>query len=370
MTRVTVWVARVCLGACISMAIVTGTASAQITPAAGYTPPDDTPSIRVGATIFADYTYTTDPEVTDADGNTIRNSAYNVTRAYINVTGNISHIVAFRITPDVVRDTDVGSSLNGSLAYRLKYAYAQFNLDDWMTRGSYARFGIQQTPYLDFAEAIYRYRFEGTMFAEREGYFASADGGASFHYQLPRNFGDIHVGHYNGDNYNRAEINDQKALMIRGTVRPFAAAPLLVLRGLRLTGFYDGDAYVRDGPRTRAIGMVSFENTYLNAAFEYLSAADQPSVTRPKVDSQGYSIWATPRSTIGWEGLLRYDHLTPNDGDTSQTRDRTILGIAYWFPHQGNVSAAMLLDYDSQTFSTNPALPSVKRVGVHGLINF
>src|SRR4029077_16006554 len=212
------------------------------------------------------------------------------------------------------------------------------------------------------------YRFQGTMFVEREGYFASADGGASFHYQLPRNFGDVHVGHYNGDNYNRAEVNDQKALMIRGTVRPFAAAPSLLLRGLRVTGFYDDDAYVRDGPRTRAIGMVSFGNTYLNAAFEYLSAADQPSANGAKVDSQGYSIWATPKSTIGWEGLLRYDHRTPNDSDTSQTRDRTILGIAYWFPHQGNVSAALLLDYDSQTFSTNPALPSQKRVAVHALI--
>ena len=30
--------------------------SAQVTPAGGYTPPDDTPAIKVGATLFADYT--------------------------------------------------------------------------------------------------------------------------------------------------------------------------------------------------------------------------------------------------------------------------------------------------------------------------
>ena len=42
---------------------------AQVTPAAGYTPPDDTPSIKVGATIFADYTYNKDPVTKDADGN-------------------------------------------------------------------------------------------------------------------------------------------------------------------------------------------------------------------------------------------------------------------------------------------------------------
>ena len=33
-------------------------ASGQVTPAAGYTPPDDTPSIRVGAVIYPDYSYT------------------------------------------------------------------------------------------------------------------------------------------------------------------------------------------------------------------------------------------------------------------------------------------------------------------------
>src|SRR5256885_11937903 len=189
-------------------ALLARTASAQITPAAGYTPPDDTPSIKVGATIYMDYTYQSSPTATDADGNTINPSAFNVTRSYINITGNLTHIVAFRITPDIARETNPASSLNGSLEFRVKYAFAQFNLDDWMTRGSYARFGIQQTPWLDFAEGIYRYRFQGTMFVEREGYFASADAGASFHYQIPSNYGDVHVGVYNGENYNRAEAND------------------------------------------------------------------------------------------------------------------------------------------------------------------
>src|SRR5437773_746305 len=197
-------------------------APAQITPAAGYTPPDDTPSIKVGAVIYPDFTYTLTPTTTDADGNTINFSQFNVSRAYINITGNISHIIAFRITPDVSRETSSFSTLAGSLEFRIKYAYAQFNLDDWMTKGSYGRFGIQQTPWLDFAEGIYRYRFQGTMFVEREGYFASADGGASFHYQLPANYGDVHVGVFNGENYNKAEVNNEKSYQIRGTVRPFA----------------------------------------------------------------------------------------------------------------------------------------------------
>src|SRR5213593_191366 len=226
----------------VALSLWAATASAQVTPAAGYTPPDDTPSIKIGAVIYGDYTYTQNPQATDADGNLFHPSQFNISRSYLNVTGNISHIVAFRITPDVSRETNTASSLSGSLEFRIKYAYAQFNLDDWMTKGSYARFGIQQTPWLDFAEGIYRYRFQGTMFVEREGYFASADGGASFHYQLPSNYGDVHVGVFNGENYNKAEVNNEKSFQIRGTLRPFAnpATPEL-LHGLRGHVFYDAD---------------------------------------------------------------------------------------------------------------------------------
>ena len=76
-------------------------ASAQVTPAAGYTPPDDTPKIGVGVTIFADYTYTDEPKITDADHNSVHKSEFEARRAYINVTGNISDWVSYRVTPDV-----------------------------------------------------------------------------------------------------------------------------------------------------------------------------------------------------------------------------------------------------------------------------
>ena len=111
-----------------------------------------------------------------------------------------------------------GNSVSSdSLVFRIKYAYAQFNLDDWMTRGSWARLGIQQTPWVDFEEGIYRYRFQGTVFAERiplPTTMTSSDAGASFHYNFPSNYGDVHVGVYNGENYQRVEVNDQKALRI------------------------------------------------------------------------------------------------------------------------------------------------------------
>src|SRR5207248_5215533 len=74
-------------------------AAAQ-TPAPAPAPnPADAPNIRIGATLFADYTFVQSPEITDSDGNTVHSNAFNVGRSYINITGNISHILNFRITP-------------------------------------------------------------------------------------------------------------------------------------------------------------------------------------------------------------------------------------------------------------------------------
>jgi hypothetical protein len=374
-----------------------GSASAQITPAAGYVPPDDTPTIRVGLTLFPVYTYQTQPKITDADGNVVSKNAFDVTRAYINITGNISHIVAFRITPDIARESalltsaSASSVLNDSLVYRIKYAFAQFNLDDWMPRGSWARLGIQQTPWVDFDEGIYRYRFEGTTFAERVPLpttMTSSDAGASYHLNFPNNYGEIHVGVYNGENYPKVETNNEKALEFRGTVRPFAlGAP--ILRGIRAHLVYYGDHYQQNDERKRLMTNLTFEHKYVNAEFDYLKAEDQMLATLPVISSHGASFWVTPRLPFdngsSWEALLRYDHWipntstglapaasSPNPGTTifnQQIQNRTIAGVSYWFPHQGNVSTAIMLDYDGQRFQNITTAP-VKSVTINGLVNF
>jgi hypothetical protein len=340
-------------------------------PAAAQAPAASTEqSIRLGLTLYTDYTYTKSPEVTDQDGNLIHPSQFNVSRSYINITGNVARQVSFRLTPDIARETGAGSSLNGGLVFRIKYAFGQVNLDDWVSTGSWVRLGIQQTPWVDFQENVYRYRFQGTVFSEREGFLSSSDGGASFRYNMPSNYGEIHVGMYNGENYNRIEANDQKALELRATVRPFAqGAP--VLRGIRAHLFYDHDAYVKDAERRRTIGSVTFEHKYLNAGYEYLTARDRLSSASRAADGRGYSVWATPRTGTGWEALLRYDHLTPDHGRDTRTRNRAILGVAYWFPSDSGITSAVLLDYDRATFDDfEPIPPKQERIAVHALVNF
>ena len=369
------------LGACAATALILGRAEmarAQVTPAEGYTPPDDTPTVKVGGTIYADYTYQLFPTGKDVDGNTFHPNAFNISRAYINVTGNISHWVSFRITPDVVRvGTITGADgkpvslpgLSGTLTYRLKYAYGQINFDDFAPKGSWLRLGMQQTPYVDFEENLYRYRFQGTVFVDREGFLTSSDLAASVHYVFPENFGDIHVGVYNGEGYTAPEANDQKAIQGRLSIRPAPMIP--ILKGLRLTGFYDHDHYVRDARRDRGVVELSFEHPYLNLGATLLKAKDQnASAAKPEVVAEGYSVWATPRTPIGVEALLRYDYLKPVQG-TAQRKDRMIGGIAYWFPVQKGVSAALLLDYEQVRYRNfSPKRAKEERYALHTLFNF
>jgi hypothetical protein len=383
----------------IALGLVASTAAAQITPAQGYTPPDDTPSTSVGATLYTNYSDQTQPNIVDADGNSVHKTFFEVTRSYINVTGRISHIINYRITPDITRGGGVSGSnaATDSLVFRLKYGYLQANLDDWMTRGSWVRFGMQQTPYIDYTEGIYRYRFQGTTFLERDGpgvgtspgsYFASSDLGVGFHYNLPNNYGEIHTGYYDGENYQRPEVNDQKAFMIRATVRPFATGDP-VLRGLRITGFYDTDHYVKNDARTRTVGQLTFEHQYVVIGFEDLfSAKDQITATNRDIKGNGYSIWATPKYPMengsSWEILARYDHQTQDDSEdvvaggnaavpgtvlNDQKMNRTIFGVAYWFPHTGGPTSALLIDYDGQGFNDITTVPN-HTISVHALVNF
>jgi hypothetical protein len=370
------------LAVCASAAFIGlggSAARAQVTPAEGYTPVDDTPSVKVGGTIFTDYTWQAEPRTKDADGNLVHPNAFNVSRAYINVTGQISHLISFRITPDVVRvgaltlpnngGTVSVPGLTGTLTYRLKYAYGQINFDDFTTKGSWVRLGMQQTPYVDFYESIYRYRFAGTIFADREGFLTSSDLGASAHWNFPENYGDIHMGVYNGEGYTNSEQNDQKAFQVRGTLRPLPMFGLL--KGLRLTGFYDGDHYVKDAKKERFNGLITYEHPWVNFGAEYLHAKDQnASASKPVVTAEGYSVWATPRTPWGLEALLRWDRIKPNK-DAAPRRQRLMVGPAYWFPVQKGVAAAVLLQFEQLRYMGAPnQKPTEERYSLNALFNF
>ncbi len=339
-------------------------------PAQPAQPPPDPHNVKVGGTIFTDYSYQQEPKIVDSDGNPVPLTQFEITRAYINLTGNISQRIAFRLTTDVTRETGTGSTLNGSYTVRLKFAYGQWNLDDWLGKDAYARLGIQPTPWIYYMDDIYRYRFQGQEFEERDGFLTFSDAGASFHYNFPSNYGDLHTGYYNGDGYSKFEPNDQKGFQTRGSFRPFAHGTP-VLYGLRVNGFYDHDDYVKDAERRRASTSVTYEHKYVNAAFDFMAARDQTSVNKTAVTAHEWSVWATPKTTKGWEGLLRYDHGEPNTTLPNQIRGRTIAGVAYWFNKMPGITTALLFDVDNTSFQNfTPTQPTVRKYALHAMFNF
>jgi hypothetical protein len=291
----------------------------------------DEPSVKVGAQIFADYTRSDDT------------SAFNVSRAYININGTINRWLTARVTPDIARESGDGTSLSGSLQFRLKYAYAQVNLKD----GSWIRGGLVPLLWVEYEEQLYHYRFQGPVFVDREGYVPTADYGVAGRYALPHDYGDIAAGVFNGEGFGRAETNDQKAMMLRVSLQP--------VKHLHVSGFVDKDNYSAGQPRDRAIGQIAYEHPRVTAAIELLTAKDRDA------KSHGYSAWATPKLARNWELLLRRDVLR-----AAEHKTRDIEGIAYWVPLQAGVTAAVMLDRDA----TRAAGSRLTNYGLKVLLSF
>ena len=344
-------------------------AFAQVTPAAGYTGADDTPAIKIGVTIFTDYTYTDEPTVVDADGNEINPASFDVKRAYINVTGNINHLVAFRVTPDIVRETATGGQHRRkphvSSQVRLRPVQSGRCLGLQRLLGAAGRAAdalrrlcgehlsvpfpgadIRPTPRSTSPPPTSAFRRTTTS----PGATATSTAGTTTATGTPAG----------------RPTTSRPSRFVRHSA-PFPNGGMI--KGLRLTAFYDADHYARSDSKSRLVLNATFEHKYVNAGIESLSATDQPLAASAEVKGEGWSIWATPRSTKGWEGLLRWDSLKP-DKDVDAKKERKVAGVAYWFTALKPAAAALLLDYEHVTYDELLAKPDETRYALHALFNF
>jgi hypothetical protein len=276
------------------------------------------PRIRIGTLTYLQYGVETE----NRDGY----NAFDLTRGYLNIRADLTKRIRFRLTPDIRRVTD--GSLAGSLMFRLKYGYAQF---DNVTPRSWLRLGLQQTPWLDFAEGINRYRVQGTMFSEREKLIpGSADFGAGYGVALPDGAGDIHVGVYNGEGSGNPEVGKHKSFQGRVTIRPLGGAS--VLNGLRLSGFYSHGWYGTGLPRRLGIVMGSFEHRHVVSTLQWLRAAEKPVAGLAETtDRSGVSGFVEARQgPEGWAGFVRVDRFKPDMRAAGHSSRRMIVGVAYW----------------------------------------
>jgi hypothetical protein len=337
-------------------ALAQSSASAPQPPPAPAEPPSY-PIVSVGVLSYLQY----DAELKNRDGF----NAFDLTRGYINITGDLAKNLKFRITPDVRRVTD--GSLAGSLVFRIKYGFVEF---DNLTPRSWLRFGVHQTPWLDFEESINRYRVQGPMFAEREGVIpGSGDFGVGYLTRFAGDYGEMQAGIYNGEGYTRAEANKAKSLQARVTIRPLPGAPLA--KGLRLSGFYDLGWYDTGQPRRHGIVMASFEHPRFVGTAQWVTATEKPVRTAARdTDRRGYSAFAEVRQGLtGWAALARVDRFDPDTSVSRDVTDRTIAGAAYWLAWD-KVRLGLVLNDENVSYGAARGLPGENRLLFQSHVQF
>lgn len=292
------------------------------------------PAITVGALVYAQYGYQLRSDsVTGAHLNN-----FDLTRAYINLVGRFPSGVYIRVTPDIFRNAAIGSTLS----FRLKYAYVAYTPEGSPLT---PKLGVLHTPWLDWEEALWDYRMQGTMAMERfpspagAGYLSSADLGAGVDGKFGEDVVNFQLGVYNGEFYSAPEGDEHKDVEGRVSVRVLETDDKSRVGGLRLTGYGAYGKPTGGGKRHRFIGMVSYKSKLLTLAGEFGRAVDRldqgPPVaagTPPVPETKG-DIWSAfgvlnvPHTKAAV--IARYDRQKPSTAAADNVQHRIIAGVSY-----------------------------------------
>lgn len=282
-------------------------------------------------------------------------SNFDVTRAYLTANGRFPGGITTRITADIFN----GGSAGGLHAFRIKYAYVT-----WTPDSSALTFKIGQmhTPLLDWEEALWDYRMQGTMPMERAGYLSSSDFGIGVDGKFHGDRFNFQAGVYNGENYSGPIGDQRKDLMARASFRLMDTDDGTRVGGLRVSAYGQYGAPSSGGRRQRLLGMVSYKTANLSLVGEFAVMKDTTTggntavgggAVAPVAERSGRMI-----STFGvyhfpltrFAVLARMDMLDPNT-DAAVTGDRTtrfIGGVSY----QLAPNVRLLADADIVSFES------------------
>jgi hypothetical protein len=323
-------------GAALALTLLAG---ARVASAQTPTPP--TPSVAVSGVVYAQYLYQLKDTASHVNN-------FDITRAYVNVIGKFPSGLNTRVTADIYRNAD------GSLAYRLKYAYAAFTPHESPLT---FKLGEIHTPWLDWEEALWDYRMQGQMALERGGYLSSSDLGLGVDGNWSKDLVNAQVGLYNGENYNKGPGDKRKDLMGRVSVRLHPTDDGSRVGGLRLTGYGQLGTPTGGGTRDRYIGMLSYKSKMFTLAGGFARTRDRldnpPAPATPTTLLEGnvwsaFGVYNIPSTRAA---LLARVDLTDPDKDTSDNRQtRFIAGASY----QLTPNLRLLADVDNVSFEATP----------------
>jgi len=300
------------------------------------------PQVTVSGVVYGQYLYQLKDSLGAGDQN-----QFSIQRAYINVVGKFSGGLQTRVTGDL---QPAGS---GNQMLRLKYAFAA-----WTPAGSDLTYklGLLHTPWLDWEEALWDYRMQGTMALDRNGYATASDFGAGIDgkWQDDQVNGQLTV--VNGEGYSNGTGDKRKDVMARVSVRLVKTDDNSRVGGLRLTGYAGVGKHTGGGDRNRFLGMLSYRSKQFTLAGEFAATKDTISPaplganTNPtgRVIS-GFGVYHVPRSGVAL--IARVDVVDPNTSASGDRQTRVIGGISY----QVTPNLRVLADVDNVSYESSAA---------------
>lgn len=284
---------------------------------------------KISGVVYAQYGYQM-----RADTNGVHQNAFDITRAYLNFTRKFDHGIATRITGDIYRDA------NGSINYRLKYAYFTWAPEN--TNVDF-RFGQTQTPWLDWEEGLWGYRMEGPMAVDRNGYVTSSDIGLAMDGNWAKNKFNMQLFVGNGSGYHSAETNQYKNVSGRVSLRLVPSDDGGTRGGLRVTLYGQAGKVNGGGQHNRVIGMLSWRSKVLLLAGE----AAHATTGSPSIPANIFSFYGTLHPKDSKVGLIaRVDIVNPNTNVSNDSNTRFIGGVSYDLAP----NVRLLLDVDNASY--------------------
>jgi hypothetical protein len=312
--------------------------------------------IKVGGVIYAQYLYQIGDTVTHGNN-------FDVTRAYVNVTGTLGQHVGMRVTSDLHRVED------GSLDLRLKYAYAT-----WTPSGGPVtlKLGQMQTPWVDYEETVWDYRMQGTTVLDRAGYLTSSDFGVGADGSWGGDAVTAQAGLYNGEGYNKAPGDRRKDVAGRVSVRLLQTDDDSRTGGVRLAAFGQYGTPTGGGVRQRMVGMLSYRSTLLTLAAEAgltrdrLDAPAAPalpdSTTRRGRVLSAFGVLRLPGQPVSV--IARVDDVDP-ETDASNDRQTRLIGGVAW---QVSPALRLLANIDHLIHEGGTPSPAAQASRTQGLL--
>lgn len=314
------------------------------------------PPVKVGGVVYAQYLYQLAD--TAAHGNN-----FDVTRAYVNVTGALNHGVGVRVTSDLYRASD------GSLALRLKYAYASYT-----PAGSplTIKLGQIHTPWVDYEESLWDFRMQGATVFDRAGYLTSSDFGLGVDGSWSHDAFNMQVGLYNGEGYSKTPGDRRKDVAARASARLLASDDGSRTGGLRVTAYGQHGTPTGGGQRHRVIGMISYRSTLFTLAGE-------AGLTRDRADAPEPPALPDPATrkgrVLGAFGVLRLpgrpvqliarvDDVDP-DTDVPANRQTRVIGGVAW---QVSPNLRMLANVDHASYEGGSPSAAAAAARTQGLL--